>query len=225
MDLNGPSAVVVLKGAQPNDISNLSAGRGTRLLCGLSTSSQVRTWSSYDLLQRRSVRSDPQLCSSLSLSVLHIHQHAPHSPDLSAHFTHSRFRLPRSVRRKHQHTTVWGNLSTDGARTAPGDDVTLCTYIDLQHSHFRPASCIQATNIPYSQLISLIKLSTNSHHLDIEHLRHARPRVPRSRRACPWGRAPNALHDELHCTLECPHSFQHPPPVLRPCSELARSGN
>jgi hypothetical protein len=113
--------------------------------------------------------------------------------------------------RKHQHTTVWGNLSTD-PRTAPGDDVTLCTYhawfaepIDLQHSHWRPASCIRATNIPYSQLISLIKLRTNSHHLDIERLRHARPRVPRSRRACPWCRAPNALHDELHCTLECPH--------------------
>jgi hypothetical protein len=94
----------------------------------------------------------------------------------------------------------------------PGDDVTLCTYhawfaepIDLQHSHWRPASCIRTTNIPYSQLISLIKLGTNSHHLDIERLRHARPRVPRSRRACPWCRTPNALHDELHCTLECPH--------------------
>jgi hypothetical protein len=28
--------------------------------------------------------------------------------------------------RKHQNSTVWGNLSTD-PRTAPGDDVTLCT--------------------------------------------------------------------------------------------------
>jgi hypothetical protein len=58
---------------------------------------------------------------------------------------------------------------------------TMCTYhawfaepaIDLQHSHWRHASCIRATNIPYSQLISLIKLRTNSHHLDIERLRQA----------------------------------------------------
>jgi hypothetical protein len=49
-----------------------------------------------------------------------------------------------------------------------GDSVS----IDLQHSHWRPASCIRATNIPYSQLISLIKLRTNSHHLDIKRLRH-----------------------------------------------------
>ena len=78
--------------------------------------------------------------------------------------------------------------------------------IDVQHhQHWRPASCIRATNIPYSQLISLVKLRTNSHHLDIERMRHVRPRVPRSRRACPWCRTPGALHDELHCTLECPH--------------------
>jgi Reverse transcriptase (RNA-dependent DNA polymerase) len=114
--------------------------------------------------------------------------------------------------RKHQHTAIWGNLSAD-PRTAPRDNVTLCTYHawfaepidDERHQHWRPASCIRATNIPYSQLISLIKLRTNSHHLDIERLRHVRPRVPRSRRACPWCRTPDALHDELHCTLECPH--------------------
>jgi hypothetical protein len=86
-----------VEGCTAQYISNLSRSKGT-IIITMSTSSQVRTWSSYDLLQRRSVQSDPRLCSSLSLSILHMHQHAPHSPDLSAHCTHSRFRLPPSVR-------------------------------------------------------------------------------------------------------------------------------
>ena len=117
--------------------------------------------------------------------------------------------------RKHHHTTVWGSLATD-PRTAPSEDVTLCTYaayfatgLDSSGAtHWRPAPCITATNIPYNQLISLIKLRTNSHHLNIERLRQSRPRVPRSRRACPWCRTPGAVHDELHCILECPHLSQ-----------------
>ena len=75
---------------------------------------------------------------------------------------------------------------------------------DLGESHWRPAPCITADNIPYSHLISLIKLRTNSHALSIEMLRHARPRVPRASRTCPWCHTPGALHDELHCVLECP---------------------
>jgi hypothetical protein len=98
----------------------------------------------------------------------------------------------------------------------PAITVTMCTYhawfaepLDFERgSPWRPAPQLRSTNIPYSQLIrSLIKLRTNSHHLDIERLRHVTPRarVPRSCRACPWCHTPGALHDELHCTLECPH--------------------
>jgi hypothetical protein len=130
--------------------------------------------------------------------------------------------------RKHQHTTVWGNLSTD-PHTAPGDDVTLCTYhawfaeqIDAQYSHWRPASCIRATNIPYSQLISLIKLRSNSHNLDIERPRHARPRLPRSRRACgPWCRA-HECNFMMNCIARWSAPiFPTPASGIRPCSELA----
>jgi Reverse transcriptase (RNA-dependent DNA polymerase) len=115
--------------------------------------------------------------------------------------------------RKHHHTIVWGNLSSD-PRTAPRDNVTLCTYhcwfgTDLaDEDHWKPAPAITADSITYSHLISLLKLRTNSHHLDIERLRHVTPSVPRSRRACPWCRTPNAMHDELHCMLECPHLSQ-----------------
>jgi hypothetical protein len=116
--------------------------------------------------------------------------------------------------RRHHHTTVWRNLPSD-PRTAPSDNVTLTTYhrsfgVDLpvDDGHWEPAPCITADNIPYSQLISLVKLRTNSHHLNIERMRHIRPRVPRSRRACPWCRTPDAVHDELHCVFECPHLSQ-----------------
>jgi hypothetical protein len=114
--------------------------------------------------------------------------------------------------RRHHHTTVWGNLATC-PRTAPSENVSLVVYhrafaVDLDAEHWRPAPCITADNIPYSQLISLIKLRTNSHHLNIERMRHTRPRIPRSRRACPWCRTPGAVHDEQHCILECPHLSQ-----------------
>ena len=114
--------------------------------------------------------------------------------------------------RKHQHTTVWGNLSTD-PRTAPRANVTLCTYhcwfgTDLTDEHWEPSVAVAAHNVTYSHLISLLKLRTNSHHLDIERLRHVTPSVPRSRRACPWCHTPDALHDELHCVMECPHLSQ-----------------
>jgi Reverse transcriptase (RNA-dependent DNA polymerase) len=116
--------------------------------------------------------------------------------------------------RKHHHTTVWGNLSID-PRTAPSKNISLCTYERLfstplpdDHDHWRPAPCITVDNIPYSQLISLIRLRTNSHNLNIERLRHTRPRVPRANRACPWCRTPGAVHDELHCVMECPHISQ-----------------
>jgi hypothetical protein len=113
--------------------------------------------------------------------------------------------------RRHHHTTVWGNLAAD-PRTAPSKDVSLACYsawfavpFDGTDQCWRPAPCITADNIPYSHLISLIKLRTNSHSLNIEMLRHARPRVPRSSRTCPWCRTPGALHDERHCVFECPH--------------------
>jgi hypothetical protein len=113
--------------------------------------------------------------------------------------------------RKHHHTTVWDGLSSD-PRTAPSDNITLCSYNSLfavplpdAHDHWRPAPCITADNIPYNQLISLIKLRTSSHDLDIQRLRQVRPRVPRSSRGCPWCRTPGAVHDELHCVMECPH--------------------
>ena len=67
------------------------------------------------------------------------------------------------------------------------------------------APCIAADNIPYHHLVSLINLRTNSHNLNIERMRHLRPRVPRALRLCPWCRSPEAVHDELHCVLECPH--------------------
>jgi hypothetical protein len=123
--------------------------------------------------------------------------------------------------RQHQHTTVWGNLSAD-PRTAPSGDVTPCAYdawFDFeQHPHWRPPSCIWATNVPYSQLISLIKLyklSTNSHNLDFERMHHARPRVPRSRKACPWCCVPDGLHDELHARWRAP-IFPTPASSIRP---------
>ena len=67
------------------------------------------------------------------------------------------------------------------------------------------APCIAAGNIPYHHLVSLINMRTNSHNLNIERMRHLRPRVPRAQRLCPWCRSPEAVHDELHCVLECPH--------------------
>ena len=127
--------------------------------------------------------------------------------------------------RRYHHDTVWGNLAGD-PRTAPSKGVALVTYHTwfsgsccnahgegghVEHmgdAHWRPAPCITADNIPYSHLVSLIKLRTNSHGLNIEMLRHARPRVPRASRTCPWCHTPGALHDELHCVLECPHISQ-----------------
>ena len=113
--------------------------------------------------------------------------------------------------RRYYHTSIWRNLHND-PRTAPSENVSLVTYhrwfasnLPEDDSHWRPAPCITADNIPCSQLISLLKLRTNSHHLNIERLRHTRPRVPRSRRACPWCHTPDSMHDELHCVFECPH--------------------
>jgi hypothetical protein len=119
------------------------------------------------------------------------------------------------VWRKHQHDAVWGNLHAD-PRTAPSTNITLCTY----HNYFGTslpeggeawscAPCIAADHIPYHHLISLINLRTNSHDMNIERLRHVRPRVPRAARACPWCRTTGApVQDELHCVLECPHFAQ-----------------
>jgi hypothetical protein len=116
--------------------------------------------------------------------------------------------------RQHHYNTVWGNLHPN-PRTAPSDNITLCTY----HAYFATplpeggdawtcAPCIAANNIPYHHLISLINMRTNSHNLNIERMRHLRPRVPRAARACPWCRAPGVVQDELHCILECSH-FSH----------------
>jgi hypothetical protein len=117
--------------------------------------------------------------------------------------------------RKHQYATVWGNLHAD-PRTAPSDNVTLCVY----HSYFGTdlpangdtwscAPCISSDYIPYHHLISLINLRTNSHNMNIERLRHVRPRVPRAARTCPWCSTQGAkVQDELHCVLECPHFSQ-----------------
>jgi hypothetical protein len=118
------------------------------------------------------------------------------------------------VWRQYHYHTVWNGLHPD-PRTAPSENVTLCTY----HSYFATdipedggvwscAPCIAASNIPYHQLISLINMRTNSltmRNLNIERMRHLRPRVPRAHRLCPWCRAPGTVQDELHCILECPH--------------------
>lgn len=116
--------------------------------------------------------------------------------------------------RQHHYRTVWGSLHPD-PRSAPSDNITLCTY----HAYFATplpsggeewlcAPCIAANHIPYHHLISLINMRTNSHTLNIERMRHLRPRVPRAARACPWCRAPGAVQDELHCILECSHFSQ-----------------
>jgi hypothetical protein len=116
--------------------------------------------------------------------------------------------------RRHQHDAVWGNLHAD-PRTAPSENISLCTY----HNYFgatlpeggdawKCAPCVAADYIPYHHLISLIKLRTNSHILNIERLRHVRPRVPRAARTCPWCHTPAAVQDEPHCMLECSH-FSH----------------
>lgn len=119
--------------------------------------------------------------------------------------------------RLHHYHAVWGNLHPD-PRTSPSDNVTLSTY----HAYFATslpddggewacAPCIAASNIPYHHLISLINLRTNSHSLNIERMRHLRPRVPRAHRTCPWCNAPGAVQDEMHCMLECSHfSSQRP---------------
>jgi hypothetical protein len=83
-----------------------------------------------------------------------------------------------------------------------------------QPAHYcPPASCIRATNIPYSQLISLIKLRTNSHHLDIERLRHASgPEFPDHAERVP-GAAPL-----MHCMMNCIARWSapiFPPPASR----------
>jgi Reverse transcriptase (RNA-dependent DNA polymerase) len=116
--------------------------------------------------------------------------------------------------RKHQHAAVWGDLH-DNPRTAPSTNITLCTY----HSYFGTdlpaegeawscAPCIAADHIPYHKFVSLINLRTNSHNMNIERLRHTRPRVPRAARTCPWCTTQAHVQDELHCVLECPH-FAH----------------
>ena len=113
--------------------------------------------------------------------------------------------------RQYYYRTVWSDLHHD-PRTAPSENITLCTY----HTYFASdlpadgglwscAPCIAASNIPYHHLISLIKLRTNSHNLNVERMRHLRPRVPRAHRLCPWCRATGTVQDELHCILECPH--------------------
>jgi hypothetical protein len=88
-----------------------------------------------------------------------------------------------------------------------------------------------ATNIPYSQLINLIKLRTNSHHLEIERLRHARPRVPRSRRDPLWQSVSPCRcgAPKVHCMMNCIAQRWSAPifptPAcsgVRPCLELAK---
>ena len=105
----------------------------------------------------------------------------------------------------------------------------MCTYhawfgTDLpEEDHWEAAPAIAANNVTYSHLVSLLKLRTNSHHLDIERLRQVTPRVPRSRRTCPWCRSPDALHDEKHCIMECPHLSQtraQYPALFGPGTEL-----
>jgi hypothetical protein len=76
----------------------------------------------------------------------------------------------------------------------------------------------------YSHLISLPKLRTHSHHRDIERLRHVTLGITRSRRARPWCRTPDAMHDELQCIME---RFPHPSQpkakaCVEPCLHLVR---
>jgi Reverse transcriptase (RNA-dependent DNA polymerase) len=116
--------------------------------------------------------------------------------------------------RKHYHTCVWRGLAPE-PRLAPSRNVTLCCYnawfaINLpdDDTHWAPAHCITAQNIPYSHLMSLLKLRTNSHDLAIDRLRRARPSVPRANRLCTWCNIPTAVQDEHHCVLECPNLAQ-----------------
>jgi Reverse transcriptase (RNA-dependent DNA polymerase) len=111
--------------------------------------------------------------------------------------------------RKHYHTIIWRGLEPD-PRVAPTDNITLCTYhawfaSDLPDDDgcWAPAPCITAHNVPYSHLMSLLKLRTGSHDLAVASLRQARPRPPRAERLCTWCDVPAAVQDELHCVMEC----------------------
>jgi hypothetical protein len=112
--------------------------------------------------------------------------------------------------RKHYHTAIWRGLAPD-PRTAPSMNVTLCCYhayfaydLPVDDAHWAPSPCITAHNIPYSHLMSLLRLRTNSHDLAIDRLRRTRPRVPRANRLCTWCNVHAAVQDERHCVMECP---------------------
>jgi hypothetical protein len=70
-------------------------------------------------------------------------------------------------------------------------------------SHWKPAPCITAPNIPYPHLINLIKLRTSNHKLAIQQLRQVYPIVPRASRTCPLCRSGD-VQGERHMMFDCP---------------------
>jgi hypothetical protein len=144
---------------------------------------------------------------------------------LLAHVSHGVFDDPAAVNvgegwvdvdmcmsrwRSFYHTHVWHGL-TSTPRTAPSVGATLCTYhawfasdLPANGARWSCAPCITAPNVPYAQLISLIKLRTSSHNLAVQRLREAHPRVPRAARKCLLCNS-GAVQDEHHMLFECPH--------------------
>jgi hypothetical protein len=112
--------------------------------------------------------------------------------------------------RSFYHTGVWHGLASD-PRNAPSIGATLCTYhnwfaSDLPENGacWSCAPCIAVPNIPYAQLIDLIKLRTSSHNLAVQRLREVHPRVPRASRICPLCNSGD-VQDEHHMLFDCPH--------------------
>jgi hypothetical protein len=98
------------------------------------------------------------------LSKLLTHVHAGTLPSDALHSSDGSVDVDKCMTlwRKHQYTT------------APTDGVTRCTYhawfasdLPTDGSHWKPAPCITAPNIPYPHLINLIKHRTSNHKLAI----------------------------------------------------------
>jgi hypothetical protein len=115
--------------------------------------------------------------------------------------------------RSYYHNSAWRGLSSN-PRTAPSEGATRCTYhtwfatdLPADGAHWSCAPCITAPYVPYAHLISLIRLRTGSHNLEVQRLRQVHPRVPRALRTCPLCNS-GSVQDEHHMLFDCPHLTQ-----------------
>ena len=110
----------------------------------------------------------------------------------------------------------WEGLPTE-PRTADTSKIRLTTYqnwfavpqqIEGQkekgYPEGMPGYIKHTSDIPFAQVIQLMRLRTGAHHLRVETERWKKPRLPRSQRVCEkctWG---GTVEDEFHLLFECP---------------------